>query len=463
MKMHLRVLIAAATTCAISTSQLAGQSFPTDAEVASILQERIAQGRGVGLIVGLLEADGSSRVVFAGSAGPDTRPLGERTVFEIGSITKVFTGALLAEMARREEVALTDPVSRHLPPNVRMPSRSGREITLLDLATHHSALPRLPNNMAPADPLNPYADYTVERMYAFLSGYELEREIGATFEYSNLAVGLLGHALGRAAGSSWEPALRERILDPLGMTNTGITLTGETAEWMARGHNQAGTVVPLWDLPTLAGAGALRADVNDMLRWLAANIGEPQNDLERSLRIAHEPRATLSEQGPVRLSIGLNWMIQTNGDSRIIWHNGGTGGFFSFLGFDPDRRVGVVVLANAQHSVDDIGMHLLDVSNPLSEPPRERGEIQVAPEVMQDYVGEYRLAPQFSIVVTLENGALFIQPTAQPRLPIFAESENSFFLRAVDAQITFQRDASGAVTGLILHQAGQNLPGTKER
>jgi serine-type D-Ala-D-Ala carboxypeptidase/endopeptidase len=251
------------------------------------------------------------------------------------------------------------------------------------------------------------------------------------------------------------------------MRNTAITLDGELRGWMAQGHDATGNAVPLWDLPTLAGAGALRADVRDMLRWLAANLGEPTSDLERSLRVAQEPRAAFAEgPGAADMQVGLHWIVQRSGRSRIVWHNGGTGGFFSFAGFDPERRVGVVVLANSQHPVDDIALHLLDRSNRLSkpaEPPRERSEVQVAPEILRDYVGEYQLTPEFAITVTLENGALFLQATNQPRFPIFAESDSTFFLRVVDAQITFQRDAGGRVTGLILHQGGQNMPARKVR
>jgi D-alanyl-D-alanine-carboxypeptidase/D-alanyl-D-alanine-endopeptidase len=419
MKANLRWLAALFTTVPLLSACTSARRFPADPELVTLLQQRIDQGRAVGIVVGLIELDGSSRTVVVGSAGAGARPLAEGTLFEIGSVTKVFTGTLLADMARRGEVSLSDPVARYLPEQVRVPSRAGREITLADLATHRSALPRLPTNMAPADGTNPYADYSVDQMYAFLSTYELPRDIGSQFEYSNLGVGLLGHALARAAGLPYETLLRQRILDPLGMHGTGIELTEPMQEWMARGHNDVGTPVPLWDLPTFAGAGALRSNVPDMLRFLKANIGEPQSDLERAMRDAHRAQ-------PPDLSIGLNWIIRSADDSQILWHNGSTGGFTSFMGFDPDRQIGVVVLANSTHSVDDIGLHLLDPKLPLREPPRERVEIEVSAEILDDYVGSYRLSPDFAIEVTLENGALFVQATNQPRLPIFPESDTEF-------------------------------------
>ena len=153
-------------------------------------------------------------------AGPDAQPLGERSVFEIGSITKVFTAILLADMVAKGEVAFDDPVAKFLPEGeVTMPTRGGKEITLLDLPTHRSALPRMPDDFAPADATNPFADYTVEQMYEFLSNHELRRDIGAEAEYSHLGVGLLDHVLARVNGSSYEELVRERILDPLGIAD----------------------------------------------------------------------------------------------------------------------------------------------------------------------------------------------------------------------------------------------------
>lgn len=451
-------LICFALACLTPTAA-AAQHFPPAEALTELIRSRVEQGRGVGIVLGVMEADGSVRVVSYGEAGTNARPLGGRTVFEIGSITKAFTGILLADMVARGEVSLSDPVSDYLPDGVTVPSR-GREITLLDLAAHRSGLPRLPGNMSPADTANPYADYTVGQMYEFLSGHELRRDVGSEYEYSNLGAGLLGHVLTRAAGASYEDLVRERILEPLGMNMTGITLDGEMLQWMAVGHDQHRNGVPLWDLPALEGAGALRSSVFDMLAFLDANIGPPASQLERSMRVSHEVRGNA---GP-GMSIGLGWHILSIGEQRIVWHNGGTAGFRTFIAFDADTRVGVVVLTNSAHGADDIGFHLLNPALPLAPapaPPHERYEITIAEKILETYVGEYQLAPTFSIFVTLENSSLFTQATGQGRFPIFPESETVFFYRVVDAQITFERDETGVVTGLVLHQAGQSVPGRK--
>ena len=204
-------------------------------------------------MVGVLDADDSKRIFAAGDAGPGARPLGAQSVFEIGSITKVFTGILLANMAAKGEVSLDDPIAKYLPEDeVTMPTRGGREITLIDITTHRSGLPTMPDNLKPANPANPYADYTVGQMYDFLSHYQLQRDIGAEAEYSNLAMGLLGHVLARVSGSSYEELVRERILDPLGMHHTGITLSNDMQHWLVKGHDGEGNVVSNWDIPRLA-------------------------------------------------------------------------------------------------------------------------------------------------------------------------------------------------------------------
>jgi D-alanyl-D-alanine-carboxypeptidase/D-alanyl-D-alanine-endopeptidase len=433
------------------------QHFPSDQDLVTLIQSRVDENRAVGIVLGVIEADGTTRIVSYGDAGPDARPLGEKSVFEIGSITKVFTGILLADMVARGEVSLADPVTKYLPKGVTMPSRGGRDITLLDLSTHHSALPRLPDNMSAADAANPYADYTVEQMYTFLSGYELNRDIGSEYEYSNLAVGLLGHVLARVSGGSYENLVRERILKPLGMTRTGISLDEDMQNWMANGHDPQGNVVPLWDMPTFAGAGALRSDVTDMLVFLAANTGPAQTPLERSMRDSHDVRKQVNK----RMAVALNWHVQYVGDEKVLWHNGGTAGFRTFVGFDPAKSVGVVVLTNSGYGADDIGFHLINPGMPLAEPPVERIEVKVARSILDTYVGEYELTPDFTIVVTRKRRGLYVQATGQKKFQVFAESESKFFYKVVDAQISFIEDDSGAIVSLILHQNGADQAARK--
>ncbi len=193
-------------------------AFPPDSVVLAILKQRVAEKRSAGIVVGMLESDGRTHYVAWGDPGPGKLPLDSNSVFEIGSISKVFTATLLSELAQEGKLKLDDPVQKYLPTNVHIPSRDGKVITLANLSEQNSGLPRMPGNFRPADRSNPYADYTVPQMYEFLNSYQLPRDPGQQFEYSNLGVGLLGHALAWSQAKSYEDLARERIWQPLGMT-----------------------------------------------------------------------------------------------------------------------------------------------------------------------------------------------------------------------------------------------------
>jgi CubicO group peptidase (beta-lactamase class C family) len=432
----------------------------SDADIRAILADRIdVQHQSVGIVVGVIDSAGR-RIVAYGKTAKDGKPVDADTVFEIGSVTKVFTSLLLADMVQRGEVTLTDPVSKYLPPNVKVPERGGKKITLVDLATHTSGLPYMPTNFHPKDPANPFADYTVLQLYEFLATVELPRAIGSKYEYSNLGGGLLGHALARRAGTDYETLVRTRILEPLGMKNTAITLSKAMRERLATGHDAALQPTSNWDLPTLAGAGALRSTANDLLTFVGANLGLQKSPLASSMAAM---LATRRPTGIPALEIALAWHISALNGHEIVWHNGGTGGYRTWIGFDPKSRTGVVVLSNTSTTagVDDIGAHLLDPAIPLVQAAKQRKEVKVDPAILERYAGRYQLAPTFVITVTHEGNHLYAQATAQPRFEIFAENDHDFFYKVVDAQITFVVDATGRATSLVLHQNGANAPGNR--
>lgn len=355
-----------ASSLLLSAPLAAQERFPPDSVVQAMLEESVGTGRTAGVVVGLLEADGTRRVFAAGSGGADALPLDGETVFEIGSITKVFTAIALADMALRGDVTLDEPVAELLPESVDVPARNGKSITLLLLTTHHSGLPRLPGNMRPADVANPYADYTVQQMYDFLSGHSLRRDPGDAYEYSNYAVGLLGHALALRAGVTYEELLRDRILDPLGMRHTGMTFTPWMEEHLALGHDTYGGLAANWDLPTLAGAGGLRSTANDMLVFAAANLSRATGEPFAATDSTHRPRRQVGESAD---SIGMGWHVFHRGGRTITAHNGGTGGYRSFLGLDLEAGRAVSLLTNTGgEGLDDIGLHLLAPTFELRKP-----------------------------------------------------------------------------------------------
>ncbi|HEV8448098.1 MAG TPA: serine hydrolase [Gemmatimonadaceae bacterium] len=443
----------------------ATRAFPADSVVRSIIKQRVDDKRSAGIVVGMLDDDGRTRVVAYGDPGPGQPPLDANSVFEIGSISKVFTATVLAELVKEGRVHLEDPIDKFLPASVHVPERNGLKITLGTLSEQNSGLPRMPNNFRPKDPKNPYVDYGVPQLYDFVSHYTLTRDPGAQFEYSNLGVGLLGHVLTLITSQSYEEMERERVWKPLDMRNTGVVLTPWMKAHLALGHDEQGAVTSNWDLDALAGAGAIRSTTNDMLKFAAANVHPERGPLGPTMAFAQQERAPAG--GPQQ-KIGLNWLsIHTAFGDTIVWHNGGTGGYRTFIGLAPSRHMAVVVMSNSGgEGADDIGMHLLDRGIPLQPkpiPPKKRTAIAVGRDVLQRYVGTYQLGPQLVLEVTLADSVLQVRPTGQNVADLFAESETDFFFKVVDAQITFTRDAQGTVTGLVLHQNGADLAAKRIR
>jgi D-alanyl-D-alanine-carboxypeptidase/D-alanyl-D-alanine-endopeptidase len=417
-------------------------------EIREILAKRVDhQKQATGIAVGLVEPNGR-QVIDWGEVDGNSN-------FEIGSISKIFTSLLLAEMVHHKEVALDDPAARYLPENVRMPGRSGKSITLLDLATHYSGLPSVPGK---------------DDVYPFLSSYTLPRDPGSEFEYSNLGAGLLGHILAIRAGTEYESLIRTRVTQPLSMPDTGINLSSSMRERAAMGHT--GTLAPVaaQDLPAhLAGAGALRSTANDMLTFLEAFLGYTESSLTPAMR------AMLEVRRPARqIEIGLGWFIFSKDGRQFVTHSGATGGFASFAGYDLKERIGVVVLSNActPNGVDDIGMHLLNPKSPLAspEPPKQHTEIPIDPGLLDRYAGRYQVTPNLILEITRDGDRLFAQGFAQlphnppgdltalPKFELFAEGEKNFFSKASDSRITFEAGPDSRATSLILQRAGREMP-----
>jgi D-alanyl-D-alanine-carboxypeptidase/D-alanyl-D-alanine-endopeptidase len=267
----------------------ADRARPSWQSIQRIIGERVDAKRSAGIVVGVVDVDGR-RVAACGDPGPGQPPLDASSVFEIGSITKVFTATLLADMVARGEVALDEPVARLLPPTVRVPARGNRQIELVDLATQTSGLPRLPANLRWEDPAHPVmAGYTAGQLYEFLSGYTLTREIGSEYEYSNLGFGLLGHALALRAGMIYEQLVSDRILKPLGMTTTAISVTQAMKERFALPHGERGDVVAIWDYGALVASGGICSTMTDMLTFAAANLDPSGGPLHRAMAATHTP------------------------------------------------------------------------------------------------------------------------------------------------------------------------------
>jgi D-alanyl-D-alanine-carboxypeptidase/D-alanyl-D-alanine-endopeptidase len=361
--------------------------------IHAFLQQRVeVEKRDVGIVVGLVDERGS-RVVSCGKMdrGADEEVNGD-TLFDIASITKPFTGLLLQDMIERGEMTLDDPVQKHLPASVRMPTRNGKEITLLQLVTHTSGLPHIAPNLNSKRADQPFADYTVEELNAFLSGYQLTRDPGTKFEYSSLGAGLLGHVIALKAGSDYESLVVDRICRPLKMDSTRITLTPELNARFATGHNQFGEAVPSWDRATQLGGSALRSTANDMLKFVSANLGLTPSSLTPLMEKTH----VVHLDQTLGLDFGLAWVITRWPQEReIIWHAGGAPGYVTFAGFDKARRRGVVILSSSA-DLDVVTMGFLLLGSEW-QPDKRPKETKVGSQIYDSSVGQYELSPGFSL------------------------------------------------------------------
>ncbi|MBI4909175.1 MAG: beta-lactamase family protein [Acidobacteria bacterium] len=298
----------------------------------AITSGTIAPGTGAGLSIGVLQR-GERRVFAYGSAKSDS-------LFQIGSISKTLTCLMLARMVSEGAVRLDQPV-RELLPSGTVAKPEGREITLLDLATHTSGLPRMPSNFRPADRSNPYADYDRQRLYAYLAKQGVAKPPEAMFLYSNLGLGLLGHALAERANRSYPDLLRQLLTAPLLMPDTVVTLSDEQQSRFLQGYNDKQQPIPAWDLDALAGAGAIRSTASDMLTYLEANLHpEKHTPLAGALAVSQRLRANASAGN----AIALGWMY--NPDSGSYSHGGATAGHTAYAWFHPASDSAAVVLLN---------------------------------------------------------------------------------------------------------------------
>lgn len=417
-----------------------------DALVAPLIDNRVA----VGLVVGIRRGDEELFLSYGKvELGKEAAPTPE-TLYEIGSITKAFTGVLLADESLRNELDLDSTVADSLPKDAPQPAQpAAKPITLAHLAMHTSGLPRLPKDLKAKDAGNPYADFTAADAYEFFASYVPQREPG-TYEYSNYAMGLLGQLLADRAGKTYEELVIERICDPLGMPDTRQHLTPEQTERLAPPYNSDLKRGKNWDFQATVGAGGLRSNARDMLKFAAAMLADDDRDVTEAFKLAGERR----EKFPDGLGIGLGWHFARDGATR--WHNGQTGGYSSYAACMPKHDVAVAVLCNTAVDVTTIlGEKIAQTAAGMNvAPPDVRKVADVPVETLKKYVGTYSLNFIMKFTVTLDGDRLLVKLTGQDAFPIYPTSPTEFFYRVVDARITFVVDDEGKVTKLILHQNG---------
>jgi CubicO group peptidase (beta-lactamase class C family) len=373
-----------------------------------------------------------------------------QTKFRLGSITKQFTATAILLLEERGKLSVQDAVCKYVP---ECPA-AWQEITVHHLLTHTSGIPNFTS----------FPDYVKTMMQPSPAATTLERfknkpldfKPGERMSYSNSGYVLLGYIIEKASGETYEVFIRKNIFEPLKMMNTGYDVSSQILKHRAAGYARRGDGVAnaaYLDMTIPHAAGALYSTVEDLYLWDQALFTE--NLLSK---------ASLDKMfTPFKNNYAYGWTVTTQFNRKAISHGGGINGFVTFIARYPDDKTFVVVLSNVESAPSNrIARDLTAmVFGEPYEIPKERVAIKLDPKTYDAYVGQYELAPTVTVTVTKEDDRLMVQLTGQPKVEVFPESETKFFLRVVDAQITFVKDDKGQVTHLVLHQGGQDRQAKK--
>lgn len=411
----------------------------SDDDVRAALEQRFKSDRTGACVAAGVIGDGAIAEAYYCADPNSQRPYDEHTAFEIGSVTKTMTAALLAEFVARREVTLGDPLAKLLPPGTPVPSFNGREITIGEILTHTSGLPALPAGYRPPDPNNPYAGATERDLINALSTTRLTREPGAKWEYSNFALIVLSYALSKRSGKDYETLLRERLLAPLGMNETYVTRRPTNVR-LAQGHLPGGRAAAPWDFhPDMAGVGGVRATLSDMLRYLEGQLGTRESAITPALARTQEQLLYIDGH-----RMGMTWNLSDRAGHTRIFHEGGTGGYSSFAGFDRAAKRAVVLLSDtaltANGGLASLGFHLLDPSNPVGGP---HIAATADARLIDGLVGKYRFQSGLGLELRRNGGSLAIQADGQPEFEMGYDSAGDFYPLKFDAVLRPKRRADG--------------------
>jgi len=383
-------------------------------------------------------------------------PAKDDTIYEIGSVTKVFTALLLADAVKnRGSFELDQTIGPYVPGLQESNPDVASKVTLKHLSQHMSGLPRMPDNILPTDPNNPFAGYDQKLLHKFLETVKLTNAPGKKNEYSNLAVGLLGDILASEFNTDYQTLVQQRIFDPLKMTESGVSLSESSSRRLAPPHNSALVEDHVWDFDALAGAGSIRSTVTDMLRFIQANLKPTETEIGKAIDLAWEKSLPA---GKDQFAMGLGWMIAGDGSTR--WHNGQTGGYHSIVFVNRDLEAGLVLLSNtATTELDALGQQIFQSIVGMNVKPRKFDkEVTVDEAVVKRLVGKYQLAPGVVVSVTSSADRLMAQLTGQQALRVYPESDSIWNYREVKAQLRFDIPEEGAATKVTLYQNGNVIP-----
>ena len=424
-------------TLLFAASGFAGEPNPQE------VSKRLADALGPACIaIGTVGAPSQHSFYCHPKAGPI--PFTEKSLFEIGSISKGLTGFLLADMVMRGEVRLDDKASKYSRPGAKLPTRGGKEITLRDLVTHTAGLPLNPPTLKVRDRRDAYADFGVDDLYASLAVAELASDIGTKHSYSNFGFMWLSDIVARAGGKSFGDLLVERVLGPLGMSTASLEIPREREGLRVVGHSPRYIPTLPWHFqPPLAGMGGVHASIVDMERLAEALAGKRQTPLDAVIKLAVAPLFNIDP----RDSIGYAWVSRWFADSTLVWHSGGTGGFSSMIVVDREKGLGSVVLANSAIQFQDLALHLVNPAYAL-EPRRISVPTDAASR--RAFSGRYDVPGDDVLTVSEDGESLMVCCTKMQAWPVdlLSSGPGLYETSGFPIGILFRRGNDGSVLGM---------------
>ncbi len=355
-------------------STTSAQVQPDSESISASVSALLDSEAVVGVAINIVTREGIWGA-YGGDAGHDTRHLGSQSVFEIGALGGLFTGVLLADMIEKGEVSLEDSVLPALLKGPKLATGLDEKTTFMDLAKQPT-----------------------------------EHEVS-----------LLGLALAEIAGEPYEALIRKRILKALGMNSTGIVMTEEMQDWLTKGHDQQHKVVQPRKVKPSEAALGMKSTARDLRRFLEANMGAPRNDLQQVMRDCQD--------------MELVWEKHSEDGIQVLYQQGKTKGYWAFLGFIPEKEIGLILLSNTGKELNDFAMKALlgklpKIESEEVEEPEEIFEEVVLPDLplMKLFVGRYLFDPSTSLVVSLKGDELFVQVDGKREFLMEAFSVQQFVL-----------------------------------
>lgn len=373
--------------------------------------------------------------------------------FRLGSLTKQFTSASILLLEQRGKLKVTDPISTYLPDSPAAWSK----ITIADLLRHSSGIPNFTSfpDYAPTE----WKDTTPAELVARFRNKALDFEPGTKFSYSNSGYVLLGYLLEKISGQTYAAFLQQNIFNPLAMADTGVDSTASIIPgraqgyWASPGSPTRHATYTSMTIPF--SAGALYSTTGDLFKWEQALFAGKVINPEEFKKMTT----------PYKENYAFGLINTKQLGHPVIWHNGGIEGFVTYLAYYPADHLTVVVLSNNEAAnADQLGQQLgrLALGGEVKL-AAEHKEVSIAPALLADYAGVYRFSPKMALTITVADGALSGEMTGQNALRLFPESETKFFLKAVDAQVQFNRASpAGKVTSVTLFQGGHEQQALRE-